>query len=109
MINDGSRGQEILPVKGRDMTARGSGTASTSTYQYDPRDRVIHEDNGHGGITDYTLDGAGNILTENQTGNTTSTRSSQYLGNQLQQVTSTTPNHAPSTQKDFYDPLRDLQ
>jgi RHS repeat-associated protein len=109
IYNDGNRVQDVLTLKGPDGTAPCSSTACTSTYQYDPRDRVIHEDNGHGGVTDYTLDGAGNILTENQTGNTTSSRTSQYLGNQLQQVTTTAGNQAASTQKDFYDPLGNLQ
>ena len=89
IYNDGNRVQDVLTLKGPDSTAPCVSTACTATYQYDPRDRVIHEDNGHGGVTDYKLDGAGNILTENQTGSTTNTRASQYLGNQLQQVTTT--------------------
>lgn len=96
-------------LKGPDSTAPCYATACTASYQYDPRDRLVHEDNGHGGLTDYTLDGASNVLTESQSGTTTSTRTSEYLGNQLQQVTTTGPNQATSVQRYFYDPLGNLQ
>jgi YD repeat-containing protein len=107
--NNGNRVQDVITLKGPDSTAPCYATACTASYQYDPRDRLVHEDNGHGGLTDYTLDGASNVLTENQSGNTTSTRTSEYLGNQLQQVTTTAPSQAASVQKYFYDPLGNLQ
>ena len=109
IYNNGNRVQDVLTLKGPDSTAPCYATACTASYQYDPRDRLIHEDNGHGGVTDYTLDGAGNILTENQSGNMTSARTSEYLGNQLQQTTTTVPNQPASVQKYFYDPLGNLQ
>jgi RHS repeat-associated protein len=36
-------------------------TTGTATYSYDPQDRLINNDDGHGDVTSYTLDGPGNI------------------------------------------------
>jgi YD repeat-containing protein len=47
--------------------ASGSGTtrtAGTATYGYDPQDRLVSNNDGHGDATTYTLDGPGNILTQ---------------------------------------------
>jgi RHS repeat-associated protein len=68
----------------------------TATYTYDPRDRLVNSNDGHGGTTAYTLDGAGNILTEAATGSATKTYT--YTGNQLQQTTA-----GGATAKYWYD------
>jgi len=68
----------------------------TATYAYDPRDRLVGTNDGHGKTTAYTLDGTGNILTEAVNGATTKTYT--YTGNQLQQVTG-----GGTTSKYWYD------
>ena len=61
-------------------------------------------DNGRGGAINYTLDPAGNLLSEATTaGGTTTTRTFEYLGNQLQQITA-----GGQAQKHFYDPEGNL-
>jgi RHS repeat-associated protein len=68
----------------------------TATYTFDPRGRLVSTNDGHGRTTAYTVDGAGNILTEAVNGATTKTYT--YTGNQLQQVTS-----GGATSKYWYD------
>ena len=62
-----------------------SPTTCSAAYTYDPRDRLVKADDGHGSATSYTLDGSGNILTEAANG---STKTYTYQGNQLQTLTS---------------------
>jgi RHS repeat-associated protein len=70
-------------------------SSCSATYTYDPRDRLVNSNDGHGGTTAYTLDGAGNILTETVNG---ASKTYTYTGNQLQQVTS-----GGATAKYWYD------
>ena len=70
----------------------------TATYTYDPRNRLVSTNDGHGRTTGYTVDGAGNILTEAVNGATTKTYT--YTGNQLQQVTG-----GGATSKYWYDTI----
>jgi RHS repeat-associated protein len=68
----------------------------TASYTYDPRDRLVGNNDGHGHTTAYTLDGAGNILTEAVNGTTAKTYT--YAGGQLQQIAS-----GGTTNKYWYD------
>ena len=51
----------------------------TASYGYDPRDRLVSNNDGHGDQTNYTLDGAGNIQKQVQTTPTGTHNSPQYL------------------------------
>jgi len=58
-----------------------------TTYVYDPRDRLVQNNDGHGDRTSYTLDGAGNIQSQVQTTATgTTTVSNTYDPNNLNQL-----------------------
>lgn len=78
----------------------------TATYAYDARDRLFSENDGHGTATSYLLDPAGNILRATEiTGGTTTETAYEYLGNQLQSVTSP----AGDQQRYWYDPRGNLE
>jgi len=79
---DGNRTKDVSMLKGPSNPA--CATSCTGLYSYDPRDRLTQEDNGHGTITKYDLDGGGNILTEYLNG--TVSKTSTYVGNQLQKT-----------------------
>ena len=71
---DGNRTPDVYSL-------RPGGTASspcfpgtcTAKYSYDPRDRLVSHDEGHGNLTSFSLDGAGNILSQAKNGTTTVT------------------------------------
>jgi RHS repeat-associated protein len=83
---NGNRTSDSFTLQGPSSTAPCYSTRCTATYQFDPRDRLVREDNGHLTVTSYTLDSAGNIQSQAVNGTTTTTNT--YNGNQLQ--TSTT-------------------
>jgi RHS repeat-associated protein len=95
---DGNRTRDTYSLR-----PGGSGSSScypgacTATFGYDPHDRLVRNDDGHGGVTTYTLDGAGNILTQVASGVTTT---NTYSGNQLQQSVT-----GGQTLKYWYDDL----
>jgi len=86
-----------------------------ATYTYDPRDRLVQDNNGHGGVTSYVypqntssplsaqlgLDPTGNIAQENiqQNGTLTAWKDYDYNGTQLQKLTINTPS---SSQAQLY-------
>jgi RHS repeat-associated protein len=80
---DGNRTKDVFSLRpGGGATAPCNPSTCTATYGYDPQDRLVRNDDGHGDVTAYTLDGAGNILTQALNGTTTVTNT--YSGNQLQ-------------------------
>jgi RHS repeat-associated protein len=81
---DGNRTQDTFTLKGPSSTASCYSTSCTATYQYDPRNRLVNETDGHGGTTSYGLDSAGNITTKTVNGTTTT---NNYNGTQLQSST----------------------
>src|SRR5207302_7558150 len=56
---DGNRTQDVFTLKGPSSTASCYSTSPPATYQYDPRDRLVSENDGDGNTTSFTLDGAG--------------------------------------------------
>jgi RHS repeat-associated protein len=96
---DGNRTQDSLSLQpGSGMSSPCFPTTCNASYTYDPRDRLVSQNDGHGSTTAYTLDPSGNILGEAINGATTKTYS--YLGAQLQQVTA-----GGQTSKYWYDDL----
>lgn len=77
------------------VTARPARRPTATT----PRNRLVKHDDGHGTLSDYSLEEAGNILSETQTGRTGSSTSYSYSGNQLK-----TRTVAGVTGNCFYDP-----
>jgi len=67
---DGNRTQDSFTQRPPTGSTPACPTACIAQYTYDPRDRLVSENNGHGSTTNYTLDGPGNIVSE--TGSTTS-------------------------------------
>jgi YD repeat-containing protein len=95
---DGNRTQDVYSLRpgGSASSSCYPGTC-TATYSYDSQDRLVRNDDGHGDVTTYTLDGAGNILTQAKNGSTTT---NTYSGNQLQQAVT-----GSQTLKYWYDDL----
>src|SRR5262249_6502751 len=91
---DGNRTQDQYSLRpgGSGSSPCFPGTC-TATYNYDPRDRLVQNNDGHGNQTSYTLDGAGNIQTQstvNVSGTTTVSNTFDPNNlNQLQQSTTT--------------------
>jgi YD repeat-containing protein len=81
---DGNRTSDSFTLKGPSSTASCYSTSCTASYQYDPRNRLVSESDGHGGTTTYGLDSAGNITTKTVNGTTTT---NNYNGSQLQSST----------------------
>ena len=102
IYNNGNRTQDVFTQLGPDSSSPCRTTNCVATYQYDPRDRLVREDNGHGTVSTYTLDTAGNIQTEAQNGSTSKTYT--YTGDQIRTITAggTTSNY-------WYDPDGNLQ
>jgi RHS repeat-associated protein len=98
---NGHRTRDTYTLQGPDSTAPCRSTACTATYTYDPRDRLIRNDDGHGTVTGYSLDTAGNVTAETRNGTTSKTYT--YTGDQLATVTA-----GGSTQKHWYDPEGNL-
>jgi RHS repeat-associated protein len=96
---DGNHTQDVYSLQaGGGATSLCVPTATcTAKYSFDPQDRLVHNEDGHSGVTDYTLDGPGNIVKQVTNGSTTI---NHYNGNQLtQSVTGT------QTLNYFYDDL----
>jgi RHS repeat-associated protein len=94
-LNDyvnGHRTQDSFTRKGPSATC--GTTACPAAYAYDARDRLVSENNGHGGTNTYGLDVAGNLTTQTVAGVTTT---NAYVGNQLQ-----TSTRAGATTRYFY-------
>jgi RHS repeat-associated protein len=99
IYDDGNRAQDVFALKpGAGASSTCFPSTCTATYAYDPRDRLVQQNDGHGSTTAYTLDPSGNILTEAVNGATTKTYA--YQGSQLQQVTA-----GGQTSKYWYDSL----
>ena len=90
IYNDGNRTQDVFSLKPGGSTSSPCypGTCTTS-YTYDPRDRLVGQDDHRGSATTYQLDATGNIQAEILNG-TTTVKSYVYQGTQLQQVTAGT-------------------
>lgn len=90
---NGNRTSDTYTLQGPGATACAA-SPCTQTWTYDPRDRLVHHDDGHGTASDYTLDEparqsdplirAGNITTQTDPRN--NTRTFRYTGNQLTEV-----------------------
>ncbi|HVE95052.1 MAG TPA: DNRLRE domain-containing protein [Acidimicrobiales bacterium] len=93
---NGQRTADTFTLAGPDATAPCRLTACTARFTYDPRERLVRHDDGHGTVTDYALDTAGNITTETATGQPTKTYT--YAGEQLRTLTT-----GGSTANYFYD------
>jgi RHS repeat-associated protein len=79
---NGHRTKDVFTRKGPSSSC--NATACPAAYTYDARDRLINENNGHGGINTYDLDVAGNVRLQTVAGITTT---NAYVGTQLQQST----------------------
>jgi RHS repeat-associated protein len=86
VFDDGFRTQDVYSQQQPSNTTQACSPSCTATYSYDPRDRLISENNGHGTRTTYTVDGGGNVLTEAENGTTTKTYT--YNGDQIATLTS---------------------
>jgi RHS repeat-associated protein len=96
---DGNRTKDVFslqPGGGASSPCKPPSTC-TGADGYDPQDRLVRNDDGHGGVTTYTLDGPGNIVSQTVGGTTTT---NTYSGNQLQQSVT-----GGQTLKYFYDDL----
>ncbi len=84
---DGNRTQDTFSLKpGNSSSGACYPTACTATYTYDPRDRLVGQNDGRGSITTYDLDANGNIQDEKVNGNVT--KQYDYQGTpQLRQLT----------------------
>jgi RHS repeat-associated protein len=90
---NGNRTTDTYTLNGPGATACAS-TPCTQTWTYDPRDRLIRHDDGHGGTSSYTLDEparqsdplirAGNATTQTDPRN--GTRNLRYTGDQLSEI-----------------------
>jgi len=98
---DGNRVKDTFTLKGPNMACNLS--TCSSTYAYDPRDKLIKEVKVRDTTTtvEYGLDPDGNILSI--TTNGSPTKSFTYTGDQLATVTA-----GGVTQKYFYDPRGNL-
>jgi RHS repeat-associated protein len=85
---DGNRTQDQYSLRpGGGASSPCFPATCTASYGYDPRDRLVSNNDGHGNQTSYTLDGAGNIQTQVvQNGTTTTTTSNTYDPNNLVQL-----------------------
>lgn len=95
---NGHRTKDVFTLLGPDTSKPCRTSACTTTYRYDPRDRLVEEKRERGGttkVTAYTLDPAGNIVREERDGVVTTF---DYVGNQLQKLTRGT-----HVQNYFYD------
>jgi RHS repeat-associated protein len=81
---NGNRTKDTFTLAGPNTSAACRTTPCTATYTYDAQDRLVNENNGHGGVTNYTLDEAGNIKSEAVTrSGSTATETFEYSGNRL--------------------------
>src|SRR5207253_5712189 len=86
LYDNGNRVQDTYWIVGPDTSApcRSSTTTCIAAYQYDARDRVTSESDGHGDTTTYARDAAGNLLQQQVTGSHPSTVGYTYAGTQMQ-------------------------
>jgi len=110
---NGNRTQDVFTLAAATNTTGAPCTAypatCTASYLYDPRDRLVQENNGHQTTTTYNnqvngvwypgLDASGNVSQESIS--TGTTKQYSYTGNQLQSITSTL-NGVSSTQNYWY-------
>jgi RHS repeat-associated protein len=83
---DGNRTTDSFTLKPAGATSGACyPTACNASYAYDPRDRLISQNDGRGSITTYDLDPSGNIQDEKVNNNIT--KQYAYQGSLLQQVT----------------------
>ena len=103
---DGNRTQDQYSIRpGGAAGSMSTRTSGTATYGYDPRDRLVSNNDGHGDATTYTLDGAGNIQTQSTVnGSGTSTVNNFYDPNNLNQLQKSTTLGGP-TLLYWYDSL----
>ena len=84
---DGNRTQDVYTLQQPSGSSSPcASTSCTATYTYNPRDRLVQQNDGHGNTTSYNLDPNGNILTQAQNGSTTATYT--YNGDQIATQTS---------------------
>jgi len=85
IYNDGFRTQDSFSINGPSSGGACS-VNCTAVYTYDASDRVSSENDGHGDVTNYTLDSAGNITKQQVTvnGGPSSTTNYMYANTQLQ-------------------------
>jgi RHS repeat-associated protein len=85
---DGNRASDVFRLKGPDTAAPCRDTTCTATYEYDALERLVRQNDGHGTTTVFTLDVAGNVVTEAATkAGVTTTSTSTYVANQLRAST----------------------
>ncbi|HEX8081372.1 MAG TPA: DNRLRE domain-containing protein [Jatrophihabitans sp.] len=96
-------GNRTVDVFKRSSPATGTPCSSatcTARFNYDARDRLVRQESGGGGSTDYTLDPAGNIEKETQSlSGVSATTDYTYRGTQLDTTTAggvTTKSHYDS-------------
>ncbi len=83
---DGNRTTDSFTLKpGTASSGACYPTACNASYAYDPRDRLIGQDDGRGSLTTYDVDPSGNIQDEKVNGNLS--KQYTYQGSLLQQVT----------------------
>ena len=98
---NGNRTQDAFRLVGPDSGAPCRASVCTAGYRYDAQERLTRFDDGHGTITAYTLDPAGNVSEEAvSSGGATTTTSRSFVGNQLRSQTT-----AGATTNWWYDPL----
>ncbi|HYP23538.1 MAG TPA: DNRLRE domain-containing protein [Actinomycetota bacterium] len=98
---NGHRTKDVYSMDGPDTTAKcRPASPCTRKFVYDPRDRLVKEDDGHSGVTSYTLDPAGNVTREAKG---TATIDYSYTANQLTQVQA-----GSNVNKYFYDDYGNL-
>ena len=96
---NGNRTRDSFRLVGPDTSAPCVATDCVASYGYDARERLVSEQDGHGGTTGYTLDPAGNISHEETvTGGQTTVRTMEYAEQQLRTVTEGT-----EVERYFYD------
>jgi RHS repeat-associated protein len=96
---DGNRTSDTFTLKpGSAASGACYPSACSATYAYDPRDRLVSQNDGHGSTTAYDLDPSGNIQDEKV--NNVVTKQYTYQGTRLQQVTA-----GGQTSRYWYDDL----
>src|SRR5262249_5659277 len=85
---DGNRTQDVYSLRpGVSSSSPCFPGTCTATYGYDPRDRLVSNNDGHGNVTTYSLDGAGNIQTQSTVNvSGTTTVSNFYNPNNVNQL-----------------------
>lgn len=98
---NGHRVSDQFKLKSPTGTTPCWSSTCTATYDYDGRDRLKQENDGHGTTTTYTLDGSGNITEERTNG--TLTRTATYPDGRL-----ATETVGGQTRNFLYDPEGNL-